>query len=338
MVNWEPFPQGDKWQWDGLLLQSPDYTIFQSYHWGELKRGGGWEPLRWVARGREGVPVAMVQILTRILPGHLTIGWAPGGPVLLSPVDDKGHLSDILSGLVYFGRQSFARGLVRFSNMAAYDPFASAVYEEVFDRPHHCVNSGRSVWLDLTISMDDIYRHMSSKHRYYVKKASKEVLEWRAGNEETLARDFSSLHREMIARKKVSGWSGIGDISRLCHTLQDHVCLFTGYRGDVALSSCLVLLIGQKAFYAMAASGEEGRKFGASYAMMPQLMHHLKEKGVTHLDLGGIDPAHTSARGVDHFKKGFGGKPIQYLGEWEWASSEWLRRGLNLAIKYKFAS
>ena len=337
MVNWETF-SGDKSQWDRLLLQSRDYIIFQSYCWGELKRIGGWDALRWIAHGVGGSPLAMVQILTRTLPGRITLGWAPGGPVLLAPTVEKEQLSDILTSLVEYGRRNFVRGLVRFSNMAAHEPLASAAYEEIFKRPRHKVNSGRSLWLDLTLSMDELYRRMTSKHRYYVKKASKEAFEWRACNEERSARDFSSLYREMVARKKVSGWSGMGDISKLCRLLEDHACLFTGYRGNVPLSSCLVLLLGQKAFYAMAASGEEGRKLGASYAMMPKLIYHLKSQGITLFDLGGIDPAHASAQGVDHFKKGFGGTSVEYLGEWEWSSSEWLRRGLNLAIKHKLGS
>ena len=46
---------------------------------------------------------------------------------------------------------------------------------------------------------------------------------------------------------------------------------------------------------------------------------------------------HEEAKGVDHFKKGFGGSTVEYLGEWDWAPYEWLRRAANIAIARRFS-
>jgi len=67
--------------------------------------------------------------------------------------------------------------------------------------------------------------------------------------------------------------------------------------------------------------------------MIVQLVSVLQGCGITHFDFGGIDPVSPSAQGVNHFKRGFGGNIVEYLGEWEVASSELIRRGVNFGIK-----
>src|SRR5687768_3901406 len=86
MVKWELLPANyNRAAWDDALLQSHDYNVFQSFRWGEYKRGAGWTPMRWIARDHTGLVVAMAQILTKSFRDKVKIGWAPGGPVLLFP-------------------------------------------------------------------------------------------------------------------------------------------------------------------------------------------------------------------------------------------------------------
>jgi lipid II:glycine glycyltransferase (peptidoglycan interpeptide bridge formation enzyme) len=117
--------------------------------------------------------------------------------------------------------------------------------------------------------------------------------------------------------------------------LYGDITVFTGYIDGKPVSSCLLLNFRQKSFYFMAASGKRGRDIYASYAMIYKLFEHLKKQGVIEFDFGGIDPSSDFSKGVTHFKKGFGGDLVEYLGEWDWASSRWLRLAVNLAIMFK---
>jgi len=67
--------------WDQNLIRFNDFTLYQTYAWGEHRRFFGWVPFRWVAYGDAGEIVAMVQALYR--PYKLGIGilWSSGGPV-----------------------------------------------------------------------------------------------------------------------------------------------------------------------------------------------------------------------------------------------------------------
>ena len=74
--------------WDELAVHSPLGDAFQSHAWGELKRGLGWTPLRYVVEDG-GHPIAVVSIQARPamrrLPrplGRLAIMYAPRGPIL----------------------------------------------------------------------------------------------------------------------------------------------------------------------------------------------------------------------------------------------------------------
>jgi lipid II:glycine glycyltransferase (peptidoglycan interpeptide bridge formation enzyme) len=66
--------------------------------------------------------------------------------------------------------------------------------------------------------------------------------------------------------------------------------------------------------------------------MIAQLFGVLKSLGVERFDFGGLAPGSPGAAGVDHFKRGFGGDTIEYLGEWEWARSRMIQRAANYLI------
>ena len=73
----------------------------------------------------------------------------------------------------------------------------------------------------------------------------------------------------------------------------------------------------------------------ASYGVFALLLQYLQNTGMTEFDLGGMDPNSPGARGVNQFKKGFGGELVQYVGEWEWATASWLRWAVNFGIWYR---
>jgi len=81
--GWEPAA------WDALAVRSELGEAFQSHAWGELKRGLGWTPLRYIVESG-GRQLAAVFVQERALLGRLPgslgrlhLHYAPRGPVLL---------------------------------------------------------------------------------------------------------------------------------------------------------------------------------------------------------------------------------------------------------------
>ena len=114
--SWEPAA------WDELAVRSAMGEAFQSHAWGELKRGLGWTPLRYVVEsGGRRVAVAYVQerSLLRRLPGplgRLRLHYAPRGPILLEATPQAA-----LAALAGMGRLARARRAVTVTVDPAWD-------------------------------------------------------------------------------------------------------------------------------------------------------------------------------------------------------------------------
>lgn len=336
MATWQSFPEdlGEQ-AWNSLLLQARDYTVFQSYGWGEYKRLASWRPLRYVARARNGDVVGMVQLLLKTLPLGLGIAWAPGGPATRFKGGDLDGAD--LAGLLAELHERHPRVLVRFQSHIPYDAARAYAFNQTCRRPFFRLISGYSIHIDLAGLEGGLAAQATSKHRYYMKKAAAAPLQWKSGSGDTDIAALTAIHREMVASKNLpSIATSEADVRNLRSALgDDGISILTGYLGERPVTSCMTFNFGAKSIYMVAATGAQGREVSAAYAMIDQLIVLMRARGVEHFDFGGIDPASPAAEGVNHFKRGFGGRIVEYLGEWESAGSEWVRIAMNLAIKKK---
>ncbi|MBF0465897.1 MAG: peptidoglycan bridge formation glycyltransferase FemA/FemB family protein [Nitrospirae bacterium] len=337
MIEWDIYTKDCGQQlWDSSLLQASDHNIFQSYKWGALKQTEGWLPVRCIARNKETV-VMMVQILFKTFPLHIHIGWAPGGPCIYFPKSKHNESDKILKTLFVELTNKIGKKIhIRFYCTSANSPELAYKFNRVFVRPFYKINSGFSVVLDMSYSMGDLMQKMTSKHRYYVKKSLSEDITWENKTCVNSMNNLFKIYNKMAEKKQLKkSIKTERELVKMCSTLDNYINILEGCQNNKVITSCLILSFGDKAFYLLAVTSEEGRTISASYAMIYRLFDYLKSRNITELDFGGIAPASIAAEGVDHFKKGFGGKMIEYLGEWEWSSSEWLRLAFNILMKIK---
>lgn len=340
MVGWRRLnPQDGGAGWTALLTRADDATPFQSAAWGAYKRRLGWEPEQWVACDGHGQPVCGFQILKKRLPLNRVLVWVPGGPVLGFPARGGEPVGPLLASWLEQFRREHALAYVRFDSRQRDAADLTDSLRQVCRRPAVRINSGYTIQFDLTASRDALVSAMTSKHRYYVKQAQAAGLDWQSGQSEALAGDFLRLHRE-LARLKGMRRGGLTDerLTMVRECFGDQCRIVVGYHGGQPVTACVVLTVAQRAWYFSAATGAQGRRISAAYAMVPILLDLLNQAGVTRFDFGGINPRSPSAGGVDHFKRGFGGELIAYLGEWEWAASGALRWAANVLIGAKQAA
>ena len=334
MTGWKLVRADERGWWDTQLLRAVDATVFQSFGWGEFKRHEGWTPQRFVHQGAGGQAAGMVQLLAKRLPLGLSLAWAPGGPV----VQFEGARADEdLPGLLAAIRQAQPRALVRFDCSAAQDDRSSSQFAAHCRRPAARLNSGVTIRFQISGGPEEFAGQMTSKHRYYVRKAEKASLRWESDCNDTALAAFEALHRDMSANKGIAVRAfSAARLSRLRDALgPDGMTLLTGYLTDRPVTACLTLNFGPKSFYFLAATGEEGRRVGAAYAMLPRLIEELRQKGIREFDFGGIAPGSAKSAGVDHFKKGFGGGIVETVGEWEWSNVPLLAPAAGLLMKYR---
>lgn len=328
-MSWQPFSEQETGQaWDVLLQSACDHNPFQSSAWGRYKQELGWQPQRWIARGKEDRIVASVQVLKRSLPFGRSLLWAPGGPVIGYPVSDPENLKNLLEEGI---REIAVANRALYARFYSLYPSGQETAGPVSVRlaaPRRRLGSGVTVQLNLTPSLDELQKQMTGKHRSLVRRSTSDGLRWRWGATNLLAADLGRVHAEMARAKRVCA-ADTGDLRRLLSNFRDHALILVGHHGAAAVTACLVLLEGKSAFYWRAATTREGREISATYGMVLKLWELLKSRGIERFDFGGLLPGVPSAAGINHFKEGFGGKRVAYLGEWEWASSFWIGWGVN---------
>jgi lipid II:glycine glycyltransferase (peptidoglycan interpeptide bridge formation enzyme) len=150
--------------------------------------------------------------------------------------------------------------------------------------------------------------------------------------------EIISIYRELEAYKGLSAQFSAAELSVLLETFGDQALIYrcVSPQGDLlGLRGCL--FTGTQALDYFAATSVHARKMYVSYALMWELLHACIDKGITHYDLNGIDPY--ANVGVYHFKQGTGAMPLEYLGEWDWATSERVRISMNVlrASKQRFS-
>ena len=334
-VRWLPFPpeKGERqWDWVGENLYGDN--PFQSSAWGEYKKNWGWEPQRWVASNENQEVVGSLQLLKKPLPMGRSLLWAPGGPLFdfqrMAPEDFKILISAGLREICRMNRAVYAR----FYSFQSPSPPMVRGFSDLGRTPSRRLGSGTTVEVDLSLSEEQLLSGMARKHRYLVRRFGGNSIQWHWGKDDALINNLESLHREMSSRKNVLATKN-EDSRSLVSAFQDNILILIGSLGREAVTGCMVLLKGRSAFYWRAATTPKGREISAAYPMIFQLFKLLKARAIEHFDFGGILPRSPSAAGINHFKKGFGGKVVEYVGEWEWANPSWVRWGVNTWMAWR---
>lgn len=317
--------------WQETFRNAHDGNVFQSAGWGQHKQRSGWRPERWIARDHNGDIAMMAQVLVRSIPGA-TIAWAPGGPLFRFSPDSERFIARNLQLLLRELAHRHPRLYIRFDSYVPHDERVAFAFAQSCLRPVATINSGYTTIVDLDRPVEALLRGMAKNHRYEVRRAIEHDLTWRASSGPAAVGDLVALYNEMIEWKKVPLRPFVADdLASLCSAMGGNAVVFSGARGARVLTSCLVLLCARTAFYFAAATSPLGRDVGAAYAMIYRLLEYLRQEGITSFDFGGLDPQ-PQAAGVNHFKRGFGGSLVEYVGEWEWARLSWMRWAVNLAI------
>jgi lipid II:glycine glycyltransferase (peptidoglycan interpeptide bridge formation enzyme) len=311
--------------WDEALLKFADHSPFQSYSWGEYRRSLGWEPYRWAAFNDKGEIVAMMSGVLRRYPFKVGMIWSEGGPV--------GDLSLCDGQLQTAIKES--TGLKHL-----YCRFRCDRERDIHDalqltwtgwsRSWYNLTSNFSMMVELKKTEEEALSQLNrdwKRNLKTAKAANLTVRQWLDPDpDEVLA-----VYTSMQTVKGLVAEHSHDEMAELLKNCRQHLIM---YRCDDASGELVSLagwlVFGDRASAFVSATSERGRKLSASYATFWELYQHCGRLGIESCDLAGIDPIKN--HGVYHFKKGTGARPLEYLGEWDWATSGLLRWGGNWGI------
>lgn len=326
-INWKLLTDDEaRESWDEMLVDLADCAPFQTHAWGEYRHALHWEQCRWVALNEKQEPVAMMQASLRRYPLGTGLLWCEGGPVGdLSACDER--LQAAIKNTT-----GLKRVYCRFRCDRTKDiEDALRLTAQGWTLPWSPLTTCYSMLLDLAKDEDQLLAGFDRNWRRNLKRSeetNRQATQWLdAGADEVFA-----VYDSMQNVKGLDEQLSREEIEQILSNLKQQLVLYCSRdeRGEIAsLLGCLV--IGDRACCVLSATSEAGRGLNSSYAVFWALFKHLRRIDVKCLDLAGIDPVRN--HGVYRFKRATGAIPIEYLGEWDWASQPAMRWFGNWAIE-----
>lgn len=311
--------------WDKNLARFDDCSPFQSYAFGQYQQQLGWKPCYWAATDETGETAAMCLGLLRPYPLGFGMLWCVGGLVGNIEAWDENLRKTILdaTGLkrLYVRFRCDRERNVTDALFLNYRGWARSIVP---------MTSSFSMELDLTGDEDALCSKLARRWRRNLRTAEQNNLTIKICPNPDIE-EISRVYIEMEKRKNLPQQFSPEKLENLFKQAQSNLIFYRCEDEDgnlICFRGCLT--VGNRACDYLAATTEKGRELRASYAVLWQMLGHCREQGIEFYDLGGIDPWENP--GVHTFKKETGAREVEFLGEWDWATSPWLRLLGNWAI------
>jgi lipid II:glycine glycyltransferase (peptidoglycan interpeptide bridge formation enzyme) len=307
--------------WDAYVRAHPKATYLQVEPWARVKQATGWSAALVGNRSTPSGPVG-ARLLTRPMPLlPWRFAYAPRGP--LADRWDAGTNQawlDALRAAAGPGGPLERTAIVRMDpEIEAAEPIEAALRAGGWRRAHD-MQPRRTRIVDLTGEEDALWSDLRKKWRQYVNKARSGGVVVRDVDPRAEPGAFDTFHsvmREVSRRtalplRSAATFRGVWEAyaergeSRL---------LFAEAGGDVQ-AVLLIVRCGRRVvepYGGMTAGGAESR---ANYLLKWEAIRSSREQGATSYDMWGL-----IGSGIDHFKAGFGGREIEYIGAWDYALS-----------------
>lgn len=308
------------------------------------------------------------------IPLPLSVAYIPRGPVFMSGYNTQAEAEDAFwKGVHKAAKKRGAIFLKVEPNIELDDAITKASISSKMQalgfRPSGRLQPARTMVLDIGGSEDDILRAMKPKTRYNLRLAGRRGVVVRPAKtlediglfynllEVTGERDEFGIHTLPYYTQMWQMFGPEGENSALI-LLAEHPDEQERAAGPIG--GLLVLRFGREAIYMYGASANRGREHMPNYLLQWEAIKWARSQGCTVYDFWGIPDApsdneaetetvsggdketvspinaRSGLRGVYWFKKGFGGREIEYPGAYDYvynpvAYKLWMRwRGANL--------
>ncbi|MBF6612317.1 MAG: peptidoglycan bridge formation glycyltransferase FemA/FemB family protein [Chloroflexi bacterium] len=318
-------------------------------------------------------PLICAQVLLRGLPGiprlpipvPLSIGYIPRGPVYSPQAQENDKATPAFWRRVH--RWARWRGAI-FLKVEPDIKLSENITKADVDRemaalgfrPSGRLQPARTIVLDIDKSEEDLLKDMKPKTRYNLRLAGRRGVEVRRAAtlgdlqafysllEVTGERDDFGIHTFPYYEKLWQTFGATSNVSDILVLLAEHPDPVERESGPIG--GLLALRFGDEAIYMYGASSDKGREHMPNYLLQWEAIKWAREQGCTLYDFWGIpdapeegseseiSPVNTRSglRGVYWFKKGFGGREVEYPGAYDYVYNPllyklWMRwRGPNL--------
>ncbi|MCI5049999.1 MAG: peptidoglycan bridge formation glycyltransferase FemA/FemB family protein [Rickettsiales bacterium] len=281
------------------LLKGHGYAYQQHPAYGEIVASYGGATHRAIIT-QAGQPIAYAQMHVRTFVKHLKIATVMRGPIWL-----RDDLEDAQKSACYrLIKKEHPLTWPYFLFLMPESNDADALNMTGIKRvvtPYH------TSLVDLTSDEDTLLSSLDGKWRNQLRKAQQSELECQPVGLKPI--QYEWLLMEEIMQQLQVGYAALSP--KLVPEYQslagkDSLLILRADIGKETVAGVLCLIHGQCATYHIGWSSEDGKKLNAHNLLLWECMLRLKARGVTSLDLGGINTE--DGAGLTRFKLGLGGR------------------------------
>lgn len=296
--------------WMDILRRFDDASIYQTWPYGEIRRGR--QNLSHLVLKRDAKVVAACQcwLVKFPLPGAgiAHIKWGP-----LWRLKDNKNSIDVLRQMVRSLKDEYAarRGyFLRIILNELYDhpPEVYSVFEEEGLLHNEAAPLYRTLVMNLSLPMEDLLMSCKNEWRRRLRLGTENNLLFKMGTDDSLFDTTIQLYDEMRARKHFPDFVKVQELKEIQKDLPEDfkmmiaVCEHQGKPVAAALFS----FIGNTAGGLVSATDKNSLKLNCAHFMFWNTFQWLKDKGCIWCDLGGINPEGNPK--TYEFKKAMSGK------------------------------
>jgi hypothetical protein len=305
-------------QWSALLDDFADANIYQTWAYGAVRWGE--ENLSHVVLKRGDQPVAISQLRIVKFPfirgGIAYLRWGPLWQLRGQEMD-----AEIAGQMVQALHQEYAINRGLFLRILP-DAFAGSKRAEVLHMAFSNAAGGRgnglstderTFLLDLKPGLDELRKKLDQKWRNQLNRAEKNGLTVDESDSVEALDLFLEIYYAMMARKQFSTSVDAQEFRRMQADLPAHhrMKVLICRQGETPVAGIVCSIMGNSAIYLLGATNDNGLTAKGGYLLQWTFIKRLKEAGIRHYDLGGIDPLRNP--GVYHFKSGLSGADVSRI-------------------------
>jgi peptidoglycan pentaglycine glycine transferase (the first glycine) len=305
-------------EWDRFVERSDPGSYLQMSGWARVKAVNGWSVQRLTAAGQNGGPSVGAQVLVRRpWPMPWGFAYAARGPV--ADAWDRSTIgaftAAVRDGLPTAGRLSHVRidPEIEADGPLDLDGVLRRELAAAGWRPAAPIQPNATRVIDLRADEDALWGDLRKKWRQYVNKARTGGVTIVDAGGDRLG-EFYRIYRETADRAGflIRAESAYRDVWEAFAPAGNARLLFAQAADGEPQATLFLVRCGPRVvepYGGMTAAGGESR---ANYLLKWEAIRSSREAGATSYDLWGL-----ATGGIAHFKTGFGGREVQYIGAWD---------------------
>ncbi len=302
--------RSDPAAWDRFVASASAPSFLQATPWAAVKRPNGWRAAR-IAVDAPAGPIGAQVLVRRPRPLPAGFGYAARGPVAAGPIDRAAI------GAFTEGARAAASGLgiahLRIDPEVE-DPdgsIAAALRDAGWSRaPDIQPRSTRVIALDR--SEEELWADVRKKTRQLVRRAERDGVTVTTGGAERVP----DLHRVLATTMERVGlpFRSEGFFRDLwsAYAAHDRAMLVLAEADGQVVSASFLVGWGPRIVALYGGTTPKGRDIEAKYALNWEILKRARAAGYRTYDAWGLPTP-----GIAHFKAGWGGREVEYVGAWD---------------------